>query len=89
MDIITRTLGRPQRLDVTTGALDADSAAIKAALRFDGAVARDSVSSPMPMPWGAGGGYTAEATVLPTAPMARAGAPGPPGRPDTVRASAV
>ncbi|MER7468130.1 Gfo/Idh/MocA family oxidoreductase [Streptomyces sp. NPDC097981] len=62
MDIITRTLGLPQRLDVTTVARDDDSGAIEAVLRFDGAVARDSVSSLMPMPWGARSGYTATFT---------------------------
>ncbi|QHC24579.1 Gfo/Idh/MocA family protein [Streptomyces sp. GS7] len=59
MDIVTRTLGRPHSVDVTTVARDADSAAIEATLSFDGAFARDSVSSLMPMSWGARGGYTA------------------------------
>ncbi|MFK0295092.1 Gfo/Idh/MocA family protein [Streptomyces sp. NPDC090442] len=59
MDIVTRTLGRPRSIDVATVARDADSAAIEATLHFDGAFARDSVSSLMPMGWGARGGYTA------------------------------
>lgn len=62
MDIITRTLGLPRHIDVTTVARDDDSGAIEAVLRFDGAVARDSVSSLMPMPWGARVGYTATFT---------------------------
>ncbi|WP_240167768.1 hypothetical protein [Streptomyces noursei] len=41
MDIITRTLGRPRSIDVTTVARDGDSAAIEAMLGFDGAFARD------------------------------------------------
>ncbi|MER6048124.1 Gfo/Idh/MocA family oxidoreductase [Streptomyces sp. NPDC001793] len=59
MDIVTRTLGRPHSIDVATVARDGDNAAIEATLRFDGAFARDSVSSLMPMSWGARGGYTA------------------------------
>ncbi|MEU9111679.1 Gfo/Idh/MocA family oxidoreductase [Streptomyces sp. NPDC048483] len=59
MDIVTRTLGRPRSVEVTTVARDGDSAAIEATLGFDGAFARDSVSSLMPMAWGARGGYTA------------------------------
>lgn len=59
MDIITRTLGRPQSVNVTTVARDGDSAAVEAVMRFEGAMARDSVSSLMPMSWGARGGYTA------------------------------
>ncbi|WP_438490093.1 Gfo/Idh/MocA family protein [Streptomyces sp. S186] len=59
MDIVTRTLGHPRSVDVTTVARDGDSAAVEATLGFDGAVARDSVSSLMPMSWGARGGYTA------------------------------
>ncbi|MEV2274428.1 Gfo/Idh/MocA family oxidoreductase [Nocardiopsis sp. NPDC049922] len=59
MDIIVRTLGRPDSIDVTAVARDDDSASIEAVMGFDGAIARDSVSSLMPMPWGARGGYTA------------------------------
>jgi predicted dehydrogenase len=59
LDIITRTLGRPRRVAVTTVARDDESASIEATLSFDGAFARDSVSSLMPMAWGARGGYTA------------------------------
>ncbi|NEW37880.1 Gfo/Idh/MocA family oxidoreductase [Nocardia cyriacigeorgica] len=62
MDIITRTLGLPRSIEVTTLARDADSASIEATLHFDGAIARDSVSSLMPMSWGARGGYTATFT---------------------------
>lgn len=59
MDIITRTLGVPRSVHVTTVERDADSAAIEATMSFEGAFARDSVSSLMPMSWGARGGYTA------------------------------
>ncbi|MGK5639402.1 Gfo/Idh/MocA family protein [Streptomyces sp. URMC 126] len=59
MDIITRTLGLPQDLTVTTVARDENSGAIDATFRFDGAAARSSVSSLMPKAWGARGGYTA------------------------------
>nr|WP_206314572.1 Gfo/Idh/MocA family oxidoreductase [Streptomyces coryli] len=63
MDIITRTLGRPARLDVATVAREDDHAAVEAVMGFDGgsggALARASVSALMPMPWGARGGYTA------------------------------
>ncbi len=59
MDIITRTLGLPRDLTVTTVARDEDSGAIDAAFRFDDAAARSSVSSLMPKAWGARGGYTA------------------------------
>ena len=62
MDIITRTLGLPHTVEVTALARDSDSASIEATLRFDGAFARDSVSSLMPMSWGARGGYTATFT---------------------------
>lgn len=61
-DIITRTLGRPRDLTVTTVARDADSASIEATMRFEGAFARTSVSSLMPTAWGARGGYTATFT---------------------------
>ncbi|MFI2614910.1 Gfo/Idh/MocA family protein [Streptomyces sp. NPDC018584] len=59
MDIITRTLGLPQATTVTTVARGEDSAAIDATFTFDGAFARSSVSSLMPTPFGARGGYTA------------------------------
>ncbi|GAA0442152.1 Gfo/Idh/MocA family protein [Streptomyces stramineus] len=59
MDIIARTLGLPRDVTVTSVERDENSAAIDAAFRFDGAAARSSVSSLMPMPWGARGGYTA------------------------------
>ncbi|MER5783181.1 Gfo/Idh/MocA family oxidoreductase [Streptomyces mobaraensis] len=59
MDIVTRTLGLPRDLTVTTVARDEDSGAIDATFRFDGAAARSSVSSLMPKAWGARGGYTA------------------------------
>ena len=49
MDIITITLGRPRTIEVTTHARDNDSASIEATMTFDGAFARDSVSSLMPM----------------------------------------
>ncbi|GAA2104497.1 hypothetical protein GCM10009801_80160 [Streptomyces albiaxialis] len=59
MDLVTRTLGLPQDLAVTTVARGADSGAIDATFAFDGAAARSSVSSLMPKAWGARGGYTA------------------------------
>ncbi|MGW7271899.1 Gfo/Idh/MocA family protein [Streptomyces sp. NPDC054864] len=59
MDIITRALGVPQDVTVTTVARDKDSAAIEAVFDFDGATARSSISSLMPKAWGARGGYTA------------------------------
>jgi predicted dehydrogenase len=59
MDIITRVLGRPEDVQVTTAARDDDSASIEATIFFDGAFARASVSSLMPLSWGARGGYTA------------------------------
>ncbi|MBF6333389.1 Gfo/Idh/MocA family protein [Nocardia transvalensis] len=59
LDIIVRTLGLPERLDVAAVARDADTAAVEAVMTFDGAIARSSVSALMPMPWGARGGYTA------------------------------
>ncbi|MGI5341449.1 Gfo/Idh/MocA family protein [Streptomyces sp. CA-181903] len=59
MDLITRTLGLPRDVTVTTVARDGDSAAVEATFAFDGAIARSSVSSLMPKPWGARGGYTA------------------------------
>ncbi|MGI5347161.1 Gfo/Idh/MocA family protein [Streptomyces sp. CA-250714] len=62
MDLITSALGKPNALDITTVARDEHSAAIDATLTFDGAFARDSVSSLMPKAWGARGGYTASFT---------------------------
>ncbi|MFH8409091.1 Gfo/Idh/MocA family protein [Streptomyces sp. NPDC018019] len=59
MDIITRTLGLPKDLTVSTVARDEDSGAIDATFRFDGAAARSSISSLMPKAWGARGGFTA------------------------------
>jgi hypothetical protein len=59
MDIVTRILGLPRRVDITTVARDDDGAAIEVTLRFDGAIIRESVSSLMPISWGARGGYTA------------------------------
>ncbi|MFF9900968.1 Gfo/Idh/MocA family protein [Streptomyces longispororuber] len=59
MDIITRTLGMPKDLTVTTVARDEDSGAIDATFRFHRAAARSSISSLMPKTWGARGGYTA------------------------------
>ncbi|MBW1603900.1 Gfo/Idh/MocA family oxidoreductase [Streptomyces sp. JJ66] len=59
MDIITRTLGLPKDLTVTTVARDEDSGAIDAAFQFERAAARSSISSLMPKPFGARGGYTA------------------------------
>jgi predicted dehydrogenase len=59
MDIITRTLGLPHDVRVSAVARDDDSGSIEATMTFDGAFARDSVSSLMPMSWGARGGYTA------------------------------
>ncbi|MEU9235953.1 Gfo/Idh/MocA family protein [Streptomyces subrutilus] len=59
MDVITRTLGLPEDVTVTAVARDGDSAAIEAALGFGRAAARSTVSSLMPMSWGARGGYTA------------------------------
>jgi predicted dehydrogenase len=62
MDLITRTLGRPRKIEITALARDDDSASIEVTMSFDGAFARDSVSSLMPMSWGARGGYTATFT---------------------------
>ncbi|MEU9418446.1 Gfo/Idh/MocA family oxidoreductase [Streptomyces sp. NPDC048272] len=59
MDLITHTLGQPRDVTVTTVARDADSGAVEATFDYEGASARSSVSSLMPMPWGARGGYTA------------------------------
>jgi UDP-N-acetylglucosamine 3-dehydrogenase len=62
MDIITRTLGLPRAIEIAAVARDEDAASIEASMTFDGAIARDSVSALMPMPWGARGGYTATFT---------------------------
>ncbi|GAA2680134.1 Gfo/Idh/MocA family oxidoreductase [Streptomyces lunalinharesii] len=62
MDIVMHTLGTPTRLDITTVARDADHAAVEVVMGFDGALARESVSALMPMPWSARGGYTATFT---------------------------
>lgn len=62
MDIVTRVLGRPDGIHLTTLERDRDAASIEATLTFDGAFVRDSVSSLMPMAWGARGGYTATFT---------------------------
>jgi predicted dehydrogenase len=59
MDIVTRSLGLPRDLHVATVARDDDSASIEVTLNYEHAFVRDSVSSLMPMPWGARGGYTA------------------------------
>ena len=59
MDIVTRILGLPRKVDIATVARDDDSASIEVTLQFDGAIVRESVSSLMPMSWGARGGYTA------------------------------
>jgi UDP-N-acetylglucosamine 3-dehydrogenase len=62
MDIVTRTLGLPQSIEVATVARDEDSAAVEATLTYTDGFVRDSVSSLMPMSWGARGGYTATFT---------------------------
>jgi UDP-N-acetylglucosamine 3-dehydrogenase len=62
MDIVTRTLGLPQSIEVATVARDEDSAAVEATLTYTDGFVRDSVSSLMPMSWGASGGYTATFT---------------------------
>jgi UDP-N-acetylglucosamine 3-dehydrogenase len=62
MDIITRVFGLPQSIEVATVARDEDSAAIEATLSYTDGFVRDSVSSLMPMSWGARGGYTATFT---------------------------
>ena len=59
MDIVTRILGLPRKVDIATVARDDDSASIEVTLQFDGTIVRESVSSLMPMSWGARGGYTA------------------------------
>ncbi|WP_107655937.1 Gfo/Idh/MocA family protein [Nocardia suismassiliense] len=62
MDIIARTLGLPDDIEVATVSRDADSACIEATLTYADAFVRDTVSSLMPMSWGARGGYTATFT---------------------------
>jgi UDP-N-acetylglucosamine 3-dehydrogenase len=62
MDIVTRTLGLPQSIEVATVARDEDSAAVEATLTYTDGFVRDSVSSLMPMSWGARGGYRATFT---------------------------
>ncbi|MCU1641589.1 MAG: hypothetical protein JWN03_1864 [Nocardia sp.] len=62
MDIVARTLGLPRDITVATVARDDDSACIEATLTYENAFVRDTVSSLMPMPWGARGGYTATFT---------------------------
>ncbi|MGK5632141.1 Gfo/Idh/MocA family protein [Streptomyces sp. URMC 123] len=62
LDLITRALGMPREVNVTAVARDADAAAVEATFAFDGAIARSSVSSLRPMPWGGRGGYTAAFT---------------------------
>ena len=62
MDILTRTLGLPQSIEVATVARDEDSAAVEATLAYTDGFVRDTVSSLMPMSWGARGGYTATFT---------------------------
>jgi len=62
MDILTRTLGLPQSIEVATVARDEDSAAVEATLTYTDGFVRDSVSSLMPMSWGARGGYRATFT---------------------------
>ncbi|RJL35661.1 Gfo/Idh/MocA family protein [Bailinhaonella thermotolerans] len=63
MDIVTRLLGRPADIRLTTVERDGDSASIEATLTFETAegrtFVRDSVSSLMPRSWGARSGYTA------------------------------
>jgi hypothetical protein len=62
MDIVTRTLGLPQSIEVATVPRDEDSAAVEATLTYTDGFVCDSVSSLMPMSWGARGGYTATFT---------------------------
>ncbi|MEV4869874.1 Gfo/Idh/MocA family protein [Streptomyces syringium] len=62
LDLITRALGMPRDIHVTAVARDADAGAVEATFAFDGAIARSSVSSLRPMPWGGRGGYTAAFT---------------------------
>lgn len=59
MDIVTRLLGTPQEIVVTTVSRGDDSGAIDATFSFVDAMARSSVSSLMPLSWGARGGFTA------------------------------
>ena len=53
MDILTRTLGLPQSIEVATVARDEDSAAVEATLAYTDGFVRDTVSSLMPMGPGA------------------------------------
>ncbi|MFH8344011.1 Gfo/Idh/MocA family protein [Streptomyces sp. NPDC018045] len=62
LDLITRTLGIPHQVHVTAVERDVDAGAVEAIMAFDGAIARSSVSSLRPMPWGGRGGYTAAFT---------------------------
>lgn len=62
LDLITRALGMPREINVAAVARDADAGAVEVTLAFDGAIARSSMSSLRPMPWGARGGYTAAFT---------------------------
>ncbi|MEU7202568.1 Gfo/Idh/MocA family oxidoreductase [Streptomyces sp. NPDC045470] len=62
LDLITRALGIPRQVHVTAVERDADAGAVEAVMTFDGAIARSSVSSLRPMPWGGRGGYTAAFT---------------------------
>ncbi|MFF1414059.1 Gfo/Idh/MocA family protein [Streptomyces sp. NPDC058289] len=62
LDCITRALGTPTAVHVTAAERDADAAAIDATFTFDQAIARSSISSLRPMPYGARGGYTAAFT---------------------------
>ncbi|WP_246201735.1 hypothetical protein [Streptomyces alboniger] len=56
-DLITRALGAPDQVHVTAVGRDADAGAVEAASAFDGAIARSSVSSLRPKPWGARSGF--------------------------------
>ncbi|MFJ6697966.1 Gfo/Idh/MocA family protein [Streptomyces sp. NPDC091272] len=62
LDLITRALGTPREVHVTAVERDTDSGAVEAVMAFDGAIARSSVSSLRPMPWGGRGGWTAAFT---------------------------
>ncbi|AZM51273.1 gfo/Idh/MocA family oxidoreductase [Streptomyces sp. WAC 01529] len=62
LDLITRALGTPDQVHVTAVGRDADAGAVEATLAFDGAIARSSLSSLRPKPWGARSGYTAAFT---------------------------
>ncbi|MEU1328742.1 Gfo/Idh/MocA family oxidoreductase [Streptomyces sp. NPDC005865] len=62
LDLITRALGMPHQVHVTSVERNADAGAVEAVMAFDGALARSSVSSLRPMPWGGRGGWTAAFT---------------------------